>query len=159
MNNREATIAEMKNILGSDWVLSELDQTESYLYDETEPLLRPEADKSCIVVKPGSAEEISAIFKYANETKTPIIPRGGGTGVCGAAIPTESGIVMSLERLNRVLELDEDNLMITVEAGVTLEKMNEHINKQDRLFFPVHPGMKEHRSVVWLWKTLVELEQ
>ncbi len=140
MMNREEVIFKMIKILGNDWVLTELDQTESYLYDETEPLLRPSADKNCIVVKPSNASEISEIFRYANQSGTPIIPRGGGTGLCGAAIPTEAGIVMSLERLNQVIELDEDNLMITVEAGVTLEKMNEHISRQDELFFPVHPG-------------------
>jgi len=140
MMDRKEVILKMIKILGNDWVLTELDQTESYLYDETEPLLRPNADKNCIVVKPSNPTEISEIFLYANQTGTPIIPRGGGTGLCGAAIPIEAGIVMSLERLNRVVELDEDNLMITVEAGVTLEKMNEHIGGQDELFFPVHPG-------------------
>ena len=140
MKNRDAVIQRMKEIVGHDWVLTELEQTKGFLYDETEPLLRPAADETCVVIKPATPEEIAAVMVYANESETPVYPRGGGTGLCGAAIPTRAGIVLSLERLNKILELDMDNLMITVESGVTLEKMNSAIGQQNNLFFPVHPG-------------------
>ena len=140
MNNRDAVIEKLKSITGPDWVLTELEHTLGYLYDETEPLLRPQADETCVVVKPEKPEEIAAIMAYATENHVPVFPRGGGTGLCGAAIPTLPGIVLSLERLNKIVELDEDNLMITVEAGVTLEQLNAFLSKENDLFFPVHPG-------------------
>jgi len=133
-------IDKMKSIVGADWVVSELSRMRSYLSDETEHLLKPKANEDCIVVKPSSAQEISEIMKYANEEKIPVVPRGGGTGLCGAAIPTQSSIVMSLERLNQYVELDDKNLMVTVDSGFTLAQLNEELNKQQNLFFPIHPG-------------------
>jgi glycolate oxidase len=79
-------------------------------------------------------------MKYANETKTPVVARGGGTGLCGAAIPTQPSIIISLEKLNKTVEFDDRNLMITVEAGMTLEGLLEELSPYDKLFFPVHPG-------------------
>lgn len=137
---KKEAIDNLKKIVGEDWVVSDLSQMNSYLYDETEGLLRPKAAEDSVVVKPGSTEEISQIVKYANDELIPIVPRGGGTGLCGAAIPTQTSIVLSLERLNKICELDEDNLMITTEAGVTLADLNESLNRHDKLFFPVHPG-------------------
>lgn len=133
-------IDKMKEIVGNDWVVSELSQMKSYLYDETEILLRPEPCEDCIVVKPKDAEEISLILKYANEEVISVIPRGGGTGICGAVIPMESSIILSLERLNKSIEVDEDNLMVTADSGVTLAQLNEELRKGQKLFFPVHPG-------------------
>lgn len=137
---KEEIINNLKSVVGGDFVISELSQMQSYLYDETETLLRPKACEDCVVVKPGSSEEISKIVKYANEVLIPVIPRGGGTGLCGATIPLKPSIILSLERLNKIVELDEENLMITVEAGVTLASMLERLNKHEKLFFPIHPG-------------------
>lgn len=137
---KEEIISNLKNIVGGDFVISELSQMQSYLYDETETLLRPKACEDCVVVKPGSSEEISKIIKYANEALIPVIPRGGGTGLCGATIPLKPSIILSLERLDKIVELDEENLMITVEAGVTLASLLERLNKHEKLFFPIHPG-------------------
>jgi glycolate oxidase len=135
---------EIKNklieIVGEDFVIDDLSQMKSYLYDETEFKIRPLADEDCIVVKPETAEQISQIMKYANETKTPVVARGGGTGLCGAAIPTQPSIIISLEKLNKTVEFDDRNLMITVEAGMTLEGLLEELSPYDKLFFPVHPG-------------------
>lgn len=137
----ENEVAEnLKKISGSDWVINDLSQMRSYLYDETEPLIRPQASEDCVVVKPGSPEEISKILKYANDKLIPVIARGGGTGVVGGSIPTGQSIILSLERLNKLVELDEKNLMITIEAGATLSDLLEILNKQSKLFFPIHPG-------------------
>ncbi|MHC6180083.1 FAD-binding oxidoreductase [Clostridium sp. JNZ X4-2] len=133
-------IEDLKKIVGNDWVIDKLSQMENYLNDETESLIRLNPPKDCVVVKPSSPEEISHILKYANEFLIPVVPRGGGTGVCGAAVPLKPSIILSLERLNRIIELDEKNLMITVEAGATLSDLLESLNKQDKLFFPIHPG-------------------
>ncbi len=135
---------EIKNklidILGQDYVVDDLSQMKSYLYDETEFKIRPVADEDCIVAKPKNAEEISQIMKYANDVKIPVVARGGGTGLCGAAIPTKPSIIISLERLKSLVEFDEKNLMITVESGMTLEGLLEELSPYDKLFFPVHPG-------------------
>lgn len=137
---KEEIITNLKKITGEDWVTNNLSQMKSYLYDETESLIRIKPSEDCIVVKPGSPEEISKILKYANETLTPVVPRGGGTGVCGGAVPIKPSIILSLERLNKIIELDEKNLMVTVESGTTLADLLQSLNKQDKLFFPIHPG-------------------
>ncbi|MBK5243151.1 FAD-binding oxidoreductase [Clostridium sp.] len=133
-------INDLTRIVGEDWVVSDLSQMQSYLYDETELKIRPIASEDCVVIKPSTPNEVSEIIKLANKYLVPVVPRGGGTGLCGAAIPTQSSIVLSLERLNNIVEVDVNNLMITVEAGATLEKMLEELKKYDKLFFPVHPG-------------------
>ncbi|MFO7888178.1 MAG: FAD-binding oxidoreductase [Eubacteriales bacterium] len=133
-------IDRMVEIVGQDYVVDDLSQMKSYLYDETEFKIRPTADEDCIVVKPEKAEQISEIVKYANEFKVSVVARGGGTGLCGAAIPTQPSIIVSLERLDKVVEFDDKNLMITVESGMTLEGLLEALSPYDKLFFPVHPG-------------------
>jgi glycolate oxidase len=137
---KQGVAEKMREIVGNDYVIDELTQLQGYLYDETEPKIRPTANEDCLVVKPGSTEEISQIVKYANEVLIPIVPRGGGTNVCGAAIPIVSSIILSMERINKTIEVDEENLMITVDAGVTLAEMLEKLKDVDKLFFPVHPG-------------------
>ncbi|WP_291637904.1 FAD-binding oxidoreductase [Clostridium sp.] len=133
-------INDLTKIVGEDWVVSELSKMQSYLYDETELKMRPVASEDCVVIKPSTPEEVSAIIKLANKYLVPVVPRGGGTGLCGGSVPTQTSIILSLERLNNIVELDDKNLMITVEAGATLEKMLEELKKYDKLFFPIHPG-------------------
>ncbi len=135
------TVADaLKKIVGEDWAAHDSSKTQGYLYDETEPLLRPEASMDCVVVKPANPEEISQILQYANARLLPVVTRGGGTNVVAGAIPTQPSIILSMERMNKVVELDENDLMITVEAGVTLIKLIKVLKKQSKLFFPVHPG-------------------
>ncbi|MBV7272576.1 FAD-binding oxidoreductase [Clostridium sp. PL3] len=137
---KEEIIDSLKEISGADWVVSDLSQMGSYLYDETEAKLRPTACEDCVVVKPSSAEEIAKIVTYANKELVPIMVRGGGTGIVAGAIPLKPSIVVSLERLNKNIEIDEDNLMITVDAGVTLEELMAKLADNEKLFFPIHPG-------------------
>ncbi len=128
-------------ICGKDYVYSSREDVSGYLYDETEEYVRPTACEDCLVVRPGTYEEVSAILKWANETKTPIIPRGGGTGACGAAIPTVPSVIMSMERFKDIVEVDETNMMITCQTGVTLAKLNDYLNEHvHALYFPCHPG-------------------
>ncbi len=129
------------DIVGADWVVSENSMIQSYLNDETEVKIKPVPNQDCIVVKPGTTEEVSLIMKAANELLFPVIPRGGGTGATGAVVPTEPSVIMSMERFKKIVELDKENLMITMETGVTLAEMNDYIAKNaDNLYFPVHPG-------------------
>jgi glycolate oxidase len=132
-------IARLQEIVGKDWVITARDQMESYLIDETAPAVRPKPADNVIVVKPANSREIASILKLANEDKSPIFVRGGGTGLCGGAMPTIDSTVLSMERLDKVIEVDKDNLMVVVEAGVTLETMLKSVEDAG-LFFPPHPG-------------------
>ena len=137
----EKVIKEVSSIVGESWVLTEMERMRDYLIDETPEPVRPEPSSNSIVVKPKNPEEISEILKYANKDCIPVIPRGGGTGLCAAVVASEPSIVLSLERLNRILEVDTDNLMITCEAGVTLEELIAYLDTEvETLSFPIHPG-------------------
>lgn len=132
-------VEKLREIVGNDWVITKREQMERYLVDETAPGVRPKPADNVVVVKPANSQEIARILKLANIDKTPVFVRGGGTGLCGGAVPTLDGIVLSMERLDRIEEVDKDNLMIVAEAGVTLESMLKAVEEAG-LFFPPHPG-------------------
>ena len=132
-------IKKLQEIVGINHVVTDRERLQSYLFDETVVALRPNPAANVVLVKPGSSQEISEIIKLANQDKTPVFIRGGGTGLCGGAIPTQDGLLISMERLNKIIEMDTDNLMITVEAGVTLADILKAAEKAG-LFFPPHPG-------------------
>lgn len=132
----------LEDIIGKDWVDDDQERVKSYSEESTNDsyaLVAPEPAAGSIVVKPADTEEISKIMKYANREQIPVIAKGGGTALSANAIPTEPSILLSLERLNNVLEIDEDNLVIKCEAAVTLGDLNERLKKSE-LFFPLHPG-------------------
>ena len=130
---------DLVKIVGSDWVVTGKEQTESYKVDATPPAMMPKAAENIIVVKPTTAEEISSIMKLANREKTPVYVRGGGTGMAGAAIPTLDGVVLSMERFDKIEEIDTKSLMAVAEAGVTLGQLLEAADAQN-MSFPPHPG-------------------
>ena len=132
------TTGKLKAIVGSKWVITDREQMLDYLTDETAPTVKPEPAKELVLVKPANSREVRRILKLANSEKIPVFPRGGGTGLCGGAIPTKNGIILSLERL-KGLEIDRDNLMAIAEAGVTLKELIEKVEEAG-LFFPPHPG-------------------
>jgi len=132
-------VTALKGIVGDDWVVTDRASMDSYLVDETYTGLVMEAAQNVAIVKPANAEEISQLMKLANEQEFFVYLRGGGTGVCAGSIPTRDGIVISLERLDKVLEVDKENLMVVGEAGVTLAQLLETVEAQD-LLFPPHPG-------------------
>ncbi|MEM2321141.1 MAG: FAD-binding oxidoreductase [Candidatus Bathyarchaeia archaeon] len=128
----------LRRIIGGEWVISERELIESYLYDETPTPIRPKPAEHLILVKPASTGEVSAILRIANEYGIPVFPVGGRTGLAGGCIPTMSGIVLSLERMNKI-EVDEKNLMAVAEAGATLRDLIRAAESAG-LFFPPHPG-------------------
>lgn len=133
-------IEAMEKIVGVDWVASDAEKINSYITDETEKAIAPVPCFDCVVVKPVDANEISEILKYANNEDCIVIARGGGTGCTGAAVPIKPSIIMSLERLNKIIDVDDANMMVECEAGVTLFDLEDTFKKHDSLFFPVHPG-------------------
>ncbi len=128
----------LKSVVGDRWVITQRELMESYLKDETPDPLRPQPAENLVLVKPSSTMEVSSILKLANTHKIPVFPVGGRTGLVGAAVPTEPGIILSLERMNKI-EIDKENLMAVAEAGATLGDLIKLAENSD-LFFPPHPG-------------------
>ena len=91
-----------------------------------------------VVIKPRTAEEISAIMKICNQDKIPVTPRGAGTGLSGGALPHLGGVLLSTERMNSILEIDERNLQVTTEPGVITEVLQDAV-KEKGLFYPPDP--------------------
>ena len=126
-------IRRLKDIVGDDNILSE--HLMDYGHDETHVLdwVPPE-----VVVKPKNRIEVSEILKLADRETIPVTPRGGGTGLSGGAVPIYGGIVLSLERMNKILEIDEDNFLAVLEPGVILAELYKAV--EDRgLYYPVYP--------------------
>jgi glycolate oxidase len=129
---------ELRQIVGSQYVLTEKFDLEPYSHDETEDLVfYPE-----VALKPQTTEQISQILKICNDNLIPVTPRGAGTGLSGGALPVYGGLILSLERLNRILEIDTDNMMAIVEAGVITKVFQDELEKLG-LFYPVDPASKE----------------
>lgn len=140
-------IKRLADIVGEEYVLSARGDNKKYLYDETAPLIRPEANKESIIVIPSSTKEVSDILKLANEEKINVVVRGGGTGLCGAAIPVIPSILLSMERFNRIIEVDEKNFIITLESGVTLKEMSEYLKDYDNGFCTTEYTCNENAQV------------
>lgn len=111
--------------------------SEDYSHDE----LGSEKHMPDIVVKAMSRDEIVEIMKYANNNNIPVTVRGAGTGLVGAAVPILGGILLDLSGMNKILELDEDNLTLTVEPGVLIMEIAKFVEEHD-LFYPPDPGEK-----------------
>jgi len=93
-----------------------------------------------VVLRPGSVEEVAAILKLANETKTAVVPQGGNTGLVGGQVPLSGEVVLSLNRLDRIREVDAVSNTMTVEAGVTLQRAREAAAQADRLYPQLLPS-------------------
>src|SRR5438874_4010409 len=111
-------------------------QADDYTHDEALGVV-PRAP-ACVIF-PTSTHEVAAILRAANEQRVPVTARGSGTGLSGAVVPAPSAIVVSFERMNRVLEIDVDNQVAVVEPGVTLAQLDE-ITAAHGLVYPVFPG-------------------
>ena len=130
-------IQAFKNIVGESGVFVDEEILNSYAHDETEDLhFLPD-----VVIKPSGAEEISAILKICNQFKIPVTPRGAGTGLSGGALPHLGGVLLSTERLNKIIEIDERNLQVLTEAGVITEVLQDAV-KAKNLFYPPDPSSR-----------------
>jgi glycolate oxidase len=126
-----------KAIVGEKYIFTDAETLEICAKDETENLFfLPD-----IVLKPATAEEISQVMKICNEHKIPVTPRGAGTGLSGGALATKGGVVLSFERMNNILNIDEKNLQVTTEPGVITEVLQNAV-KDKGLFYPPDPSSK-----------------
>jgi glycolate oxidase len=132
----EEVIDRLEKIVGSKNVITDKEKMESYSYDETPREQYGHMPE--VVITPRSAQEIARILKLANKYLIPVTPRGAGSGLSGGAIPVYGGIVISVEKMNRILETDYANMMMVLEPGVVTNDINEVIAEKG-LFYAGYP--------------------
>ena len=128
----EKLLSDFTAIVGTRNALGAKDDLSHYLHENRKIFI----GNSPLVLKPDSTQQVSQILRLANQTGTAIVPQGGHTGHVGGAVPDESGsqIVVSLERMNRIRELDLPGNTITVDAGVLLQRIRDIAAENERLF-------------------------
>jgi glycolate oxidase len=128
---REVLIRELREIVGERYLLVEKEDVVVYEQDGSILQAMPE-----IVALPANVDEVSAVIKLARRDNLPIVPRGSGTGLAGGAVPAEGGIVLSLARLNRILQIDLQNRVALVEPGVINLEVTKAVAKQGYFYAP-----------------------
>ncbi|EGO64475.1 FAD-binding oxidoreductase [Acetonema longum] len=140
-----AIVRNIRDIVGAEYVLdSDLDRF-GYSYDASFVPLFP-ANLPDLVVRPLTTGQVSQVMKLANEHNIPVTPRGAASGRTGGSIPLQGGISLSLERMNKVIELDEKNMMITVEAGVLTGDIY-NLCARKGLFYPPDPASYKFSTI------------
>ena len=125
------------SLCGEDRVFTGENINEDYSHDELAGIHKyPE-----VLVRVTSTQEVSDVMKYAYENNIPVTPRGQGTGLVGGSVALYGGIMMDLSPMNNILELDEENLTLTVESGVLLMEISKYVEEHE-LFYPPDPGEK-----------------
>ncbi len=130
-------IAQFKKIVGEPYVFGDKDSLNHYAHDETEQLHYPPE----VVLKPRTPEEISEILQLCNREGIPVTPRGAGTGLSGGALPQFGGVLISTERMNSIISIDEENLQVITEPGVITEVLQNAV-KEKKLFYPPDPASR-----------------
>src|SRR5665647_640314 len=137
----ENVIPKLKAIVGQDHLLTTPEERWGYAYDATDRAAMPEA-----VVFPGSAAEVAAIVRLANEHRFPVVPRGAGTGRSGGSVPIEGGVVLVLTRLNRIVEISRPDLVAVVEPGVILTRLKQAVELEG-LYYPTDPASADFCTI------------
>ena len=141
MKTVHAIADRLREIAGAEWVRTDDESREQY---GTDALKR--GRPADVVVLPGNTAEVAAIARLCTETRTPLVPRGAGSGYSGGAVPVQGGVVLSLERLNRILEIDEANLLAVVEPGVITGDLQDAVEARG-LFYPPDPASLRRSSI------------
>jgi glycolate oxidase len=134
-------VSRLREAIGREYVLTDTAALAPYGVDALGKGASPD-----LVAIPGNTEEISAIARYCNEARVPLVVRGAGTGYTGGAVPTCGGVVLSMERLNRILEVDETNLLAVVEPNVINGDLQRAV-EQVGLFYPPDPASLDQSSI------------
>jgi glycolate oxidase len=127
-------LKELSDLLGPEHFSTHPEDLTTFGTDATKLRFMPDA-----VAFPGTPEEISRIFHLANQERFPVIPRGAGSGKSGGALPVQGGLILAMDRFNRILEIDQHNLIARVECGVITAAFQEAVEKVD-LFYPPDPA-------------------
>ena len=138
MNNGQITaeiISQLTEIVGQNYIFTDEETRKNYGHDETEDYNFPPA----VLIKPANTAEISSILKLANLNLIPVTPIGGQTGLSGGALSIHQGIGLAMERLNKIIEIDQNNLQVTVEPAVITQVLREAVAEKN-LFYPPDPS-------------------
>lgn len=141
MNIEPAIIKELEAIVGKRFVLSTQEDLLCYSFDGTFAEFMPD-----LVVEPNSTQEVSAILKLANDHQIPVIARGMASGLAAGTVPFGGGMVLPLTRMNRILEIDRENMTATVEAGVITIDLQNKVEEVG-LFYPPDPSSIKHSTI------------
>ena len=134
-------VSALKNIVGKEGVFTDPEELSCYSYDGSSRQFLPD-----VVVFPTAAEEISSILKLANLHGFPVVPRGAGSGMTGGSLPVRGGVVLVFSRMNRILEIDPDNMIAVVEPGVITGVLQDELKKY-RLMYPPDPASLKFCSI------------
>jgi len=132
-----AFVSELKAIVGNDFVFCDEETLHAYGHDETEDLSFPPE----VLLKPASTQEVSEIARICSASNIPITPIGARTGLSGGALSVFGGVGLSMERMNNILEIDENNLQATVQPGVITQVFQEAVIAKG-LFYPPDPSSR-----------------
>ena len=133
----EADIEYLRSVCAPERVISGPAVGDDYCHDELSGMRR----RPDVLVKAASTQEVSSIMKYAYQHCIPVTPRGQGTGLVGGAVPLHGGILLDLSGMNRIIELDEENLTLTLEPGVLLMEVVKYVEERG-FMYPPDPGEK-----------------
>jgi len=133
----------LKKLIGKEKVKDSASWRFAYAYDGTPTGYKGVPD---VVVFPESPEDVAKVLSFANEEKIPVYPRGAGSGLTGGAAPLKGGIVISAEKMNRILEIDEDNLAVLTEPGVVTYDLQKEVEKKG-LFYPPDPSSYKYSTI------------
>jgi glycolate oxidase len=138
----EIILAALRTIAGAVNVSNSAEDREKYSRDEVAELrFEPEA-----IVKVASAQQVAAILRLAQQAGFPVTPRGAGQGLSGGSVPVYGGVVLSLEKMDRIIEIDEENLMVSVEPGVITGNLHRAVEALG-LFYPPDPASLDSCSL------------
>ncbi|MCA1566411.1 MAG: FAD-binding protein [Acidobacteria bacterium] len=130
----EDVLARLREIVGAENVLVDEDKVEPYAADAVKEKFPPEA-----VLLPRTTAEVASILKLANERRFPVTARGGGVGYTGGAVPVEGGVVIGTDRMNRIREINADDLYVVTEPGVTTYALQQAVEAEG-VFYPPDPA-------------------
>ncbi|HID86111.1 MAG TPA: FAD-binding protein [Anaerolineae bacterium] len=134
-------VDELKSIVGERYVLTSPEDLVAYSYDATFASAKPD-----LVVLPDNTQEVSEILKIADRELIPVVPRGMGSGLAAGSIPFSGGIVLALTRMDRLLDIDHDNMMATAEAGIITSELAAAVAREG-YFYPPDPT-SDHYSTL-----------
>jgi glycolate oxidase len=134
---KPSVLKELKSIAGPANVSTSPEMLVAYSYDATQRESLPWA-----VVRPAASREIADIVKLANRERFPVVPRGAGSGMSGGSVPVQGGVVLSLERMNHILEIDDENFIAVVEPGVITGDLQREVESRG-LFYPPDPASRK----------------
>lgn len=141
MSMEKKVVDALVSIVGTENVLTDKSDLITHSYDATQARYLPE-----LVVYAESAVQVGKVVKLANEHGIPILPRGAGSGFTGGTLPINRGIVLVLTRMDKILEIDTDNLIAVVQPGVITAELQRQVEKQG-LFYPPDPASKEFSTL------------